>query len=123
GDLFIRKAPACSMERLGIAVANLLRDAGLISVPFAAEVIGVRHGEKIHETLATSAELTRAEDMGQYWRVRPDARDLNYAKYFTEGTAKTREDFTSENATQLTVEEIKKVIPAMPEINVSMENA
>ena len=79
GDLFVRKAPACTVAALAQALKNLFAS----DVP--VNVIGMRHGEKIYETLATREELAKAEDMGDYYRVPMDDRDLNYGKYFTEG--------------------------------------
>ena len=79
GDLFVRKAPASTVEVLATAVAQCL------GVEPQIEVIGTRHGEKLYETLATREELVRADDQGDYFRVPVDARDLNYGAYFDEG--------------------------------------
>ena len=82
GDLFIKKAPACTILDLAKAIKNLFNS----DVP--EKIIGMRHGEKIYETLATREELARSQDMGEYFRIRPDDGDLNYTlynKYFTEG--------------------------------------
>ena len=112
GDLFIRKAPACTIGDLALA----LKDLFYSDVP--VQVIGSRHGEKLHETLATAEELCRSEDMGDYWRVHLDDRDLNYDKYFTEGnTDKIRQsDYTSANAQRLSVDEVQVVLAALPEV-------
>lgn len=112
GDIFVRKAPACTVGDLVSAMKNLFRS----DVP--VRVIGIRHGEKIFETLATREELRRAEDMGEYFRVRMDDRDLNYGKYFTEGDAREveTEDYTSHNTERLSVKQVEELLHALPEI-------
>jgi UDP-N-acetylglucosamine 4,6-dehydratase/5-epimerase len=115
GDLFIKKAPACTVLDLARAVKSLFGS------DLDEEIIGIRHGEKIYETLATREELTRAEDMGDYFRIRSDSRDLNYQtykKYFTEGDVQEVEieDYTSHNTVQLSVEETIEKIAALPEV-------
>ena len=112
GDIFVRKAPACSVADLVTAMKNLLHS----DVP--VRHIGIRHGEKIFETLATREELRRAEDMGDYYRVRMDDRDLNYGKYFTEGDTKEVEvdDYTSHNTQQLSVSQVEQLLRSLPEI-------
>ena len=78
----------------------------------------MRHGEKLHETLATKDELLRSEDMGDYLRLSMDDRDLNYNKYLSEGDKKViqTEDYTSQNTTRLTIQEMEKMLLAQPEI-------
>lgn len=100
GDLFIQKAPACTVGTLAKAVQVLFGDTGI-------KTIGTRHGEKLFETLMTREERLRAEDMGDYFRVRADARDLNYDKFFVEGNVETQADesYTSHNTLLLDVEE------------------
>jgi len=117
GDLFIRKAPACTIGDLALALKQLFHS----DVPL--QVIGSRHGEKLHETLATAEELCRSEDMGNYWRVRLDDRDLNYDKYFTEGDTDRMQqsDYTSANAQRLSVDEVKAVLAALPEVKRELE--
>jgi UDP-N-acetylglucosamine 4,6-dehydratase len=112
GDLFIRKAPACTIGDLALALKKLFHS----DVP--VQVIGSRHGEKLHETLATAEELCRSENMGDYWRVHLDDRDLNYDKYFTEGNTDTiqQSDYTSANAHRLSVEEVIAKLAALPEV-------
>ena len=112
GDLFIRKAPACTIGDLAVALKELFSS----DVP--VHVIGSRHGEKLHETLATAEELRRADDMGEYWRVHLDDRDLNYDKYLTEGDrgASATVDYTSATTQRLSVEESKALLAALPEI-------
>lgn len=99
GDLFVQKAQACTIGVLAEAVQRLFGDTGM-------NVIGTRHGEKLYETLITREEMLRAEDMGDYYRIGADSRDLNYDKFFVEGEVKTMADeaYTSHNATMLDVE-------------------
>jgi len=82
------------------------------------QTIGMRHGEKMHETLASQEELLRSEDMGDYLRLSMDDRDLNYNKYLSEGDKKFEkvEDYTSQNTVRLTVKEIEKMLLEQPEI-------
>lgn len=100
GDLFVRKAPACTMETLAEAVGGDIK------------VIGVRHGEKMHESLISAEEMARAEDRGDYYRVRPDSRDMNYDQYFYEGGQPHPEAYTSENTRQLSISEVRKLLDA-----------
>ena len=112
GDIFIRKASACSVAVLIEALKQLFNSNNPV------QVIGVRHGEKIYETLATTEELLKSEDMGDYYRIRMDNRDLNYSKYFTEGEVEqnTLEDYHSHNTQQLSVEEVKQLLLMLPEV-------
>ncbi|WP_303046783.1 polysaccharide biosynthesis protein [Deinococcus marmoris] len=112
GDIFVRKAPACTVQDLAQALGNLFES----DVP--VHVIGTRHAEKLFETLATAGEIAKAHDMGDYLRVRMDDRDLNYAKYFTEGSPKesTLEDYTSHNTQRLTVPEVEKLLLTLADV-------
>lgn len=112
GDVFIRKASACTIADLAQATLNLFGAKNII------KVIGIRHGEKMHETLASAEELVRAEDMGSYYRVKMDTRDLNYGKYYTDGDLKESsvEDYNSFNADRLDVNQIEKLLLTLPEI-------
>lgn len=112
GDTFIRKAPACTVIDLAEALKNIF------SSDLPIKTIGIRHGEKIYETLASIEELRKAEDMGDYFRVKMDGRDLNYNKYFTEGDAEEAalEDYTSHNTYRLSVGEIEKLLLTLPEV-------
>ena len=108
GDLFIQKADAASIGVLAKAVQRLFGDTGI-------RTIGTRHGEKLYETLMTREERLRAMDMGRYYRVAADGRDLNYDKYFVEGQVLTESDeaYTSHNTTLLDVDEtVKKLLTA-----------
>lgn len=99
GDLFIQKADASTIEDLAKGVQKLFGDTGI-------KIIGTRHGEKLYETLMTREERLKSEDMGNYFRISADERDLNYDKYFVEGEVKTQSDeaYTSHNTDRLDVE-------------------
>jgi UDP-glucose 4-epimerase len=102
GDIFVRKAPAATIETLVAALGRIFeRD-----VPVRA--IGTRHGEKLYETLLTREEMVRAEDLGDYFRVSADTRDLNYEQYYSEGMRELAavDDYHSHNARRLTTEEL-----------------
>jgi UDP-N-acetylglucosamine 4,6-dehydratase len=106
GDLFVQKAEASTIEDLAKAVQQLFGDTGTC-------IIGTRHGEKLYETLLTTEERIRSEDMGQYFRVSADNRDLNYDKYFIQGQVQTQADeaYTSHNTVRLDVEgTVKKLL-------------
>lgn len=112
GDIFIKKAPACTVQLLAETLLELFKADNDI------KIIGMRHGEKIYETLATAEELRRSEDMGDYYRVKLDDRDLNYNKYFTEGDLgeSVIEDYHSHNTYQLNKSELRKLLLTLPEI-------
>lgn len=106
GDLFIQKADASTIGDLAKAVQKLFGDTG-------TKIIGTRHGEKLYETLMTSEERLRSEDMGKYFRVAADSRDLNYDKFFIKGEVKTMADeaYTSHNTNLLNVDEtVQKIM-------------
>lgn len=106
GDLFIQKADASTIGDLAKAVQQLFGDTG-------TRIIGTRHGEKLYETLMTREERVRSEDMGKYFRVAADNRDLNYDQYFVKGKVETQADesYTSHNTTLLDVEgTVKKIL-------------
>lgn len=112
GDIFVRKAPACSIAALASALQNIFgRETGL-------NVIGPRHGEKLYETLLTQEELRRSEDMGDYFRVRLDDRDLNYTLYFSKGDKEQAmpDDYHSHNARQLSAAEVEALLLTLPEV-------
>ena len=104
GDIMVQKAPACTIEVLAQAVKELFEADNEV------KVIGIRHGEKMHETLLTNEECARAIDMGDFFRVPADQRDLNYDKYFVEGNQKraTLTEFNSSNTRILDVNEVKE---------------
>lgn len=118
GDLFIRKAAAAAIADLVQALAELF---GVPDHP--VEQIGWRHGEKLYETLATAQELGQSEDMGDYYRIHMDGRDLNYQAYFTEGDEETarHEDYHSHNTERLGVEGVKTLLLTLPEIQAELD--
>ncbi|MSP50814.1 MAG: NAD-dependent epimerase/dehydratase family protein [Alphaproteobacteria bacterium] len=119
GVVFVRKSPACSIGDL----AHVLRDMFRSNVPI--ETIGVRHGEKIYETLLTGPELALADDFGSYYRLRNDTRDLNYDLYFSIGAAASSlgEDYTSHSTEQLNREKIRVLLESLPEMAQELVNA
>lgn len=106
GDIFVQKAPASTVGDLAQAMKELLRLDNEI------KIIGTRHGEKLYESLLSREEMARADDLGGYYRVPADSRDLNYAKYFVEGETdvSTLDDYTSHNTKRLDVEGVKKTL-------------
>lgn len=106
GDIFVQKSPACTIEVLAEAMRQLLRPRAEI------RVIGTRHGEKLYETLVSREEMARAEDLGRYYRIPADTRDLNYNKYFVEGRPEVSQvdDYTSHNTVRLSVDEVKRTL-------------
>jgi UDP-N-acetylglucosamine 4,6-dehydratase len=110
GDLFVNKAPAGSIGDLAKAIMELTKK----EVPI--KIIGTRHGEKLYETLCTREEMLKAEDMGDFYRIPADNRDLNYAKYFSEGEQDVSiiQDYHSHNTKQEGVEGLKKLISKLP---------
>lgn len=110
GDLFVNKAPAGTIGDLAKALIELTGK----SVP--VKIIGTRHGEKLYETLCTREEMTKAQDMGDFYRVPADNRDLNYAKYFSEGEEEIAiiEDYHSHNTGQKDVEGLKELLSKLP---------
>ena len=112
GDIMIKKSPACTIADLAQALIEIFdKDA-------KTKVIGMRHGEKIYETLASREELSAAEENTDYFRIRMDRRDLNYNLYYTDGDVEESEleDYTSHNTQQLDVEEVKKLLLSLPEV-------
>lgn len=104
GDLFIQKSPASTIHDLAQAIKELFNDSKEI------KIIGTRHGEKLFETLLTKEEKVRAEDLGQYFRVPVDSRDLNYDKYFVDGNPDLEQykEYNSHNTIRLNVDEVKE---------------
>lgn len=106
GDLFVQKAPAATLTTLATALKELYQADTVV------RTIGTRHGEKLYESLVSREEMARSEDMGNYFRIPCDARDLNYDKYFVEGEEKVAryEDYHSHNTYRLNVEEMKQLL-------------
>lgn len=113
GEVFIQKSPATTISILAEAIAQLM------NVPdHPINIIGTRHGEKLYEVLLSREEMAAAQDMGDYYRVVPDLRDLNYEKYFSEGEIKLSkaEDYNSHNADRLDLEGTKNLLLSIPYI-------
>lgn len=106
GDIFIQKSPASTVEELAKALLEIFNKQNPISI------IGTRHGEKLYESLVSREEMAKAEDMGRYYRIPADNRDLNYNKYFVEGEQKVSQldDYTSHNTNRLTVPQVKELL-------------
>ena len=106
GDIFVQKSPAATIETIVKALLELYNASNEI------KIIGIRHGEKIHETLLNREEMAKAEDLGNYFRIPADTRDLNYDKYFNLGDYKTSQvsEYTSENTYRLNLEETKNIL-------------
>lgn len=116
GDLFIQKAPASTIKDLAEAVSELF------DYRLPVKIIGTRHGEKLYETLLTKEEKLKSEDLGAYFRVPVDKRDLNYDKYFVQGTRDFEqiEAYTSHNTTRLDVEGVKQKLLRLPFIKAEL---
>jgi len=112
GDIFVQKAPACTVGDLAQALYELFECKDEI------RVIGTRHGEKLYESLVSREEMSRSEDLGSYYRIPSDARDLNYDKYFVEGSTEVSEfdDYTSHNTTRLNVEQVKELLVSLDSV-------
>jgi UDP-N-acetylglucosamine 4,6-dehydratase/5-epimerase len=110
GDLFVNKAPAATIGDLAQAIKELAKSDNEV------KIIGTRHGEKLYETLCTREEMIKAKDMGNFYRIPADNRDLNYAMYFSEGDKKISEieDYNSHNTQRLDVDSVKKLISRLP---------
>lgn len=106
GDIFVQKAPASTVGDLALAIKELFGSGN------DAKTIGTRHGEKLYESLISREEMAHAQDMGDYYRIPADNRDLNYAKYFSEGDQEISllDDYTSHNTRRLNVEQIKQLL-------------
>ena len=112
GDLFVQKAPAATIKELAEVILEIFNSNSEI------KIIGTRHGEKLYESLLTDEECLVAEDLGDYFRVRPDDRDLNYDKYFAEGikTEQVFKQYHSHNSYRLNKEELKELLLKLPYI-------
>jgi UDP-glucose 4-epimerase len=110
GDLFIQKAPSATVETLSKALIELYDSKSQI------RVIGTRHGEKLYETLVNREDMIKAEDLGEYYRIPADNRDLNYDQYFSEGMhdIENLNEYHSHNTTLLDVEGMKKLLLKLP---------
>jgi UDP-N-acetylglucosamine 4,6-dehydratase len=106
GDIFVQKAPASTVADLAQALKELFNKSSPV------RIIGTRHGEKLYESLISREEMAKAKDMGGYYRIPADNRDLNYAQYFSEGeeSVSHMDDYTSHNTARLDVEQIKQLL-------------
>ncbi|MCA1765010.1 MAG: polysaccharide biosynthesis protein, partial [Desulfobulbaceae bacterium] len=106
GDIFVQKAPASTVEDLALALKELFGKDNPV------RIIGTRHGEKLFESLISREEMARAEDLGDYFRIPADNRDLNYAKFFSDGEEKISQfdDYTSHNTERLDIEQVKTLL-------------
>lgn len=109
GDIFVQKAPASTIEDLATAIKELLVSNADV------KVIGTRHGEKLYESLVSREEMAKADDMGRYYRIRADNRDLNYDKFIIDGepAANDVDDYTSHNTKRLSIAEIKDLLNSL----------
>jgi UDP-glucose 4-epimerase len=118
GDLFVQKAPASTIGDLAVALKELFNATNEI------RVIGTRHGEKLYETLCTREEMEKADDLGDFYRIPADNRDLNYGNYFTEGSTHIDaiEDYNSHNTQRLSIPEIKEKLLSLQYIQDELTN-
>lgn len=118
GDIFVQKAPAATIKTLATSLIEMLDKPETI-----VNVIGMRHGEKNHESLLSREEMAVAQDLEGYFRVSPDMRDLNYSKYFSEGTEELAiiEDYNSNNTERLDIDGMKKLLLKLPFMKPLME--
>jgi|TARA_B100001059_G_scaffold208423_1_gene220667 UDP-glucose 4-epimerase len=112
GDLFVQKSPAVKIDILIQALKEIYNSSSEVNE------IGIRHGEKMYETLVTKEEIVKAEDMGEYYRIISDNRDLNYEKYFSEGinALKRLDEYNSDSTEQLNLNSMRKLLLELPEI-------
>ena len=117
GDLFVNKAPAGTIGDLAQALKEMLNADNTV------KIIGTRHGEKLYETLCTKEEMNKAEDMGEFYRIPADNRDLNYAQYFTEGVEDVSkvEEYHSHNTEQCDIDDMKNLLKGLPLIQDELE--
>ena len=118
GDLFVQKSPAADIKTLAEALKELYDSSVEVNE------IGIRHGEKMYETLVTKEEMMKAEDLGNYFRVSADNRDLNYEKYFSKGIENNKklEEYNSDTTEQLDVNSMKQLLMELPEIQLDLKS-
>jgi UDP-glucose 4-epimerase len=116
GDIFVQKAPAATIGDLAQALIELINPKAQL------KVIGTRHGEKLYESLVSREEMAHAQDLGRYYRIPADTRDLNYDKFFVEGDAQISkfEDFTSHSTQRLNVQEVKEVLQSLESVRAAL---
>jgi len=112
GDIFVQKSPAATIDKIAKALLSIYK------VKNEIKIIGIRHGEKIYETLVNREEMAKAIELENYFRIPADTRDLNYNKFFTEGESKifNAEEYTSHNTHQLSLQETKDLLMKLPSI-------
>ncbi len=111
GDIFVQKSPAATLKTLADALIEIFESKSKV------REIGIRHGEKMHETLLTSEEMFKSQDLGDYFRIPSDTRDLNYSLYFSKGSTDViTDEYNSFNTELLGVEELKKLLLSIPEV-------
>ena len=117
GDIFVQKSPAATIETLAQAIKELFNADNEI------QIIGERHAEKMYETLCAKEEMAKAEDMGNFYRIPADFRDLNYTKYVqTDGPSLTKEEYNSDNTEQLNVEQLKELLLTLDYVKEELES-
>lgn len=116
GDIFVQKAPASTIEDLAQAIKELFNS------DIAVKIIGARHGEKLYESLVSREEMANADDMGRYYRIAADNRDLNYDKFILEGRPEVNDvdDYTSHNTNRLSVNQIKELLLSLEYIRTEL---
>ena len=117
GDIFVQKSPAATIETLAQAIKELFNADNEI------QIIGERHAEKMYETLCAKEEMAKAEDMGNFYRIPADFRDLNYTKYVqTDGPSLTTDEYNSDNTEQLNVEQLKELLLTLDYVKEELES-
>ena len=117
GDIFVQKSPGATIETLAQAIKELFNADNEI------QIIGERHAEKMYETLCAKEEMAKAEDMGNFYRIPADFRDLNYTKYVqTDGPSLTKEEYNSDNTEQLNVEQLKELLLTLDYVKEELES-
>ena len=116
GDIFVQKAPAATIETLALALKDLFH------APNDIKIIGARHGEKMYESLCGKEEMSKAEDLGDFYRIPADFRDLNYTKYrATEPPRLQDKEYNSNNTRRLDVEQLKELLLTLPYVQNELE--
>jgi len=118
GDIFVQKAPACTIGDLVVAIQEIFNTTNPV------RVIGTRHGEKLYESLISREEMARVIDAGRYYRIPADNRDPNYAMYFTHGEEQISEldDHTSHNTTRLSISELRNLLLGLDDIQCQLKS-
>ncbi len=117
GDLFVQKSPAATVSVLAKALSELYKSKSSV------KDIGIRHGEKMYETLVTKEEMIKAEDQKKYFKISPDERDLNYDQYFSKGTVNPSiDEYNSNNTKLLSIDEMKNLLMTLPQIKEEINN-